>query len=80
MEIVEGSIVFSKAGRDKGMLFLVVKREGEYAYVSDGKLRKIENPKRKKIKHLQGTHTVFKREFSENFQVRSILAEYRKTV
>ena len=80
MEIKIGSIVRSKAGRDKGMLFVAVGLEGGYAYVSDGKLRKVEKPKKKKLKHLQGTRYFTESDFSENFRVRDILAEYRKTV
>lgn len=80
MEITVGSVVFSKAGHDKGDVFLVVSLEKEYAYVSDGKFRKIEKPKKKKLKHLQGTNTVTDKVFKENYQVRSILTEYLKTV
>lgn len=50
-----GSIVQSTAGRDKGKLFLVVKVEENYVYLVDGDLRKIENPKKKKLKHLELT-------------------------
>ncbi len=80
MEIVIGSIVISKAGRDKGMLFLVVDIKDGYIYVADGKLRRVENPKKKKVKHLQGTNFITDKDFSENFRVRSILTEYRKKV
>lgn len=80
MDIEIGSIVRSKAGRDKGMLFLVVDAAGEYAYVADGKLRKREKPKKKKLKHLQGTHCKTQEDFSENFQIRGILAQYLKRV
>lgn len=80
MEIKIGSIVRSKAGRDKGMLFLVVDIKDGYIYVSDGKLRRVESPKKKKLKHLQGTNFITEEDFSENFRVRSILTEYRKTV
>ncbi len=80
MDIQIGSVVFSKAGHDKGSILLVVGMEKDIAYVSDGKLRKIENPKKKKLKHLQGTNYVTGELFEENYQVRSILSEYRKTV
>lgn len=50
-----GCIVQSLAGRDKGMLFLVVGIEENYVYLVDGDLRKVENPKRKKIKHVELT-------------------------
>lgn len=50
-----GCIVQSLAGRDKGNLFLVVGVEENYVYLVDGDIRKIENPKRKKIKHVELT-------------------------
>lgn len=50
-----GSIVQSLAGRDKGGLFLVVGIEENYVYLVDGDIRKIENPKRKKMKHVELT-------------------------
>ena len=52
MEIIKSSIVIAKAGRDKGKLFVVLDVMGDYAYIADGKSRKIEKPKKKKIKHL----------------------------
>ena len=58
MEIIEGSIVRSIAGRDKGDLFIVLSREGEYAYLANGELRKVDRPKQKKLKHLQGSNSV----------------------
>lgn len=53
-----GQLVFSKSGRDKGKLFIVVDIEGEYLYLADGKLRKVEKPKKKKNKHVQKTNYV----------------------
>ncbi len=48
-----GTVVISKAGRDKGRYFIVTDViDGDFVSISDGKLRKIENPKKKKIKHL----------------------------
>lgn len=58
MEVCIGSIVFSKAGRDKGRSFVVVKKEGDYAYLCDGDMRKSDSPKKKKLKHLAVTNTV----------------------
>lgn len=84
MEIVEGSIVRSIAGRDKGGLFIVLSRDGEYAYLVNGDLRKVDSPKKKKLKHLQGTTSVS--EFIQNklgtvgkvtnSEVRKALAEF----
>ena len=53
MDVEAGSLVFSEAGRDKGGLFLVLERQGEYCFIADGRGRKAENPKKKKLKHLR---------------------------
>jgi large subunit ribosomal protein L14e len=51
--ITLGQIVHSKAGRDKGKYFIVVSIVDEnFIMMADGDLRKIENPKMKKVKHL----------------------------
>lgn len=47
MEIIEGSIVRSIAGRDKGDLFIVLSREGDFVYLANGELRKVDHPKKK---------------------------------
>lgn len=64
MEVLIGSVVRSKAGRDKGGLFIVLSREGEYAYLANGDLRKVDTPKKKKLKHLQPSGKVS--EFIQN--------------
>lgn len=43
-----GQVVKSKAGRDKGKLFIVLNVEDPYAYIADGSLRKVEKPKKRK--------------------------------
>jgi ribosomal protein L14E/L6E/L27E len=54
-----GKVVNSKAGRDMHRSFIVVGIiDSEYVYISDGQLRKIEKPKKKKVKHLNFTETV----------------------
>ena len=51
--IKKSDIVVSTAGRDEGKLFFVMEEDGEFAYLANGRERKIESPKKKKIKHLQ---------------------------
>lgn len=52
-DITIGQVVKSRAGRDKGNIFLVVDVvDDEYVLISDGDIRKLDNPKKKKIKHL----------------------------
>lgn len=48
-----GKMVYSKSGRDEGRYFLIVGIINEdYVYISDGDLRPVERPKKKKVKHL----------------------------
>lgn len=52
-DIMIGQIVESRAGRDKGRIFLVLDIiDDQHLFIIDGDLRKIDNPKKKKIKHL----------------------------
>jgi len=48
-----GDVVYSKNGRDKGVYFVVMSIENEYAYISNGSSRKSDKPKKKKLKHLE---------------------------
>lgn len=48
-----GRIVYSKAGRDKDKYFMILDvLNDEFVYLVDGDLRRLEKPKKKKIKHL----------------------------
>lgn len=86
MEKYEGLVVKSRAGRDNGKLYLVIKTDGEFVYVANGDTRKIENPKKKKLKHIQKTSyyaenlraRLLASELAENHEVRKALAEYLK--
>lgn len=63
-----GQIVKSKAGRDKGRVFLICRIiDEQYVLVCDGDLRKLTNPKKKKVKHLMIYNTVLT-EFAERLQ------------
>ena len=53
MTISLGDIVYSIAGRDSGCYFVVIAVDDNFALICDGKNRKIDNPKRKKVKHLK---------------------------
>ena len=53
MDVNKYQIVSSLAGRDKGRLFLVMETEPNFVYLVDGKLRKIESPKKKRRKHVE---------------------------
>ena len=48
-----GNVVISVAGRDKGRTYLVVSVNENKVLVVDGRARKVNNPKRKNVKHLK---------------------------
>ena len=76
MNIENGSIVRAKAGRDKNQFFLVLKVEDGFAYIADGKRRRLENPKRKNLIHLAATNTVIKGSAETNPQIKRILSNF----
>lgn len=46
-------LAISKAGHDKGELFLVLDADETYFWLVDGQRRLLEKPKKKKHKHVQ---------------------------
>ena len=49
-----GNVAISLAGRDKGRYFVIIEvLENGYVKVADGSLRKVDNAKKKKLKHLK---------------------------
>ena len=68
----------SKSGRDKGYFMVVVKQEGKFLYVCDGKQRPLERPKKKNEKHLSFTVTVLEPDsYKTNKSLKKALAVYR---
>ena len=63
-----GSYVLSNKGHDKQRLYVVVKIEGEFAYLVDGKYRLLECPKKKRLKHLTDLH-------DKNLEIKAKLKE-----
>lgn len=51
--IAVSDIVLSLAGHDAGKTYVVVELEVGYARLSDGKVRRLCNTKRKKLKHIE---------------------------
>ena len=56
MDLVEGMVVISRAGRDKGRLLAVVGYEDGFVLTADGRERPLARPKKKNPKHLALTN------------------------
>lgn len=48
-----GMLAKSKAGHDKGHVYVITKEDDAYVYLADGTIRTLEKPKKKKKKHVQ---------------------------
>lgn len=48
-----GMLASSKAGHDKNKIYVIIKEDDEYVWLSDGNLRGMERPKKKRKKHIQ---------------------------
>ena len=86
-KVETGRIVRSKAGRDEGRYFVVIALDGdEFAYVANGEKRTVEEPKRKRGKHLFVTEETISGlqerlasgEKVENHEIRKWLSAYRQ--
>ena len=76
MNIVKGSVVRANAGRDKGGFFVVLELDSVYAYIADGKRRRIEKPKKKKLIHLAPANRVYEGSFETNPQIKRYLKDF----
>lgn len=84
--ISEGQVVLSTAGRDAGELFIVVQSDGSFCHLADGMRRRVEKPKKKKVKHLRLTPGRFEEirlklengEIVSNAEIRKCLKLYKE--
>lgn len=53
-----GAVVIPVAGKECGNWFVIVRTDGNYVYIADGKKRKLQFPKRKNLKHLRFTDDI----------------------
>ena len=80
-ENIVGMLATSKAGHDKDSVYVIIREDGEYIYVADGRVRTTERPKRKNKKHIQ---LIKKKRLPEpengfdNLEIKRIIKEYRR--
>ena len=81
-ELKQSDIVLSLAGHDSGKLYMVSAVEDDFVLLADGKVRRLSDPKRKKIKHAQFQSDSpladkFRRGAVTDKDIRRILAIYK---
>ncbi|MBQ2921647.1 MAG: KOW domain-containing RNA-binding protein [Tyzzerella sp.] len=79
MNIVEkGMLAKSKAGHDKGHLYVIYDVDETYVYLVDGRIRTIDKPKKKKQKHVQIICEKHEIEGKDDVAVKRILKSFDK--
>ena len=64
--LLKGQVVRSKKGRDEGKVYIIMDIiDDDLLLLVDGKLRKLDRPKKKKVKHLYIYKDVFDTEVSD---------------
>jgi ribosomal protein L14E/L6E/L27E len=63
VEYKKGYFARSLAGHDKGKLYIIIEGTREtgtddFVYLTDGKIKTLDKPKKKKVKHIQVIHTL----------------------
>ena len=48
-----GMLARSKAGHDKGKVYVIIEEDDTYVYLADGSIRTLDRLKKKKKKHVQ---------------------------
>ena len=51
-----GCFAISRAGHDKDKIYVILSLDGDRVMVSDGRLKPVDTPKKKSLKHLQLTN------------------------
>lgn len=78
-------LAISKAGHDKGTVYVVLEADETYFWLTDGKRRLLENPKKKKqihvqvIKHLSEELLEQMQSVTLDAHVRKILKKYQNS-
>ena len=75
-----GMLAESKAGHDKGLVYVIIDADGTYVYLADGRIRTVENPKKKREKHVQLIKAEHDITVFDNAAVKHMIKEYSRNV
>lgn len=73
-----GMLARSKAGHDKGQVYVITGEDDTYVYLVDGKSRRLDNPKKKKHKHIQPMNRRYTIGDMDDVAIKRILKVYDK--
>ena len=73
-----GMLARSKAGHDFEKVYVIVDADQTYVYLTDGDLRPLDKPKKKKKKHVQIICEEYDIKEADDAKIRRILKEWKK--
>ncbi|WP_346664250.1 KOW domain-containing RNA-binding protein [uncultured Merdimonas sp.] len=73
-----GMLARSKAGHDTGRVYVITGAEEAYVFLSDGRLRPLDRPKKKKKKHVQIILERHDLEGADDSKIRQILKTWNQ--
>lgn len=74
----KGMLVKSKAGHDKGKIYVISRMDETYVYLVDGRLKTIDNPKKKKYRHVQVIQKRYDITGADDIAIKRILKMYNR--
>ncbi len=86
-DIFKGCLVRSRSGRDAHEIFFCIDEDERFAYIADGKNRRVDRPKKKNKKHLalmnRTADALVREEISkapDDIKIRKLIREYMKVL
>lgn len=73
-----GMLARSKAGRDKGCIYVIIAVNAEYIYLADGAERTVCHAKKKNQKHLQIIKKAYSPSTTDDETIRSVINRYSR--
>ena len=73
-----GMLARSKAGHDKTQMYIITNVDDTYVYLSDGRIRTLDHPKKKKKIHVQIVHRKYNIEGLDDAGIRKIIKDWMK--
>lgn len=77
-EIRTGMLAKSKAGHDKGQVYVIMDTDDAYVYLADGRIRTLGRLKKKKKKHIQTIKRAFDVTAADDAAIKQILKNFNK--
>lgn len=73
-----GMLAYSLRGRDAGSVYVIIRRDEQFAMAADGKKHPVAAPKRKNIKHLQLINRCVDIENADDTVIIQAIEDYNK--